>query len=134
MSLLSFSHYLKERYSSSVVINKNFSTLIDAFCSVLLHLYALNQNGTLFFFVIIELQSAIEHDWVVFLSYLVRLWQVCIRIVFSVKLDLRQDTSTKGERRFNRLIEAVLIQDRQHSWKCQINEVCMSVWLFEICT
>ena len=83
--------------------------------------------------VVVEEETTIHHDWVVLLSDLVSLRQISVHIVFPVELDLGKDAATKSERCLDSLVEAFFVQDGEHAWQTQIDEVCVSVWLLTRC-
>ena len=134
MGLLRFSHYLEKRHARSIVVDEYFATLVDALRSVLFHLDALNQNVALLVLVVVELQSPVQHDWIVLLCDLVSLRQVRIRVVLTVEFDFRQNTATKSEGCFHCLIQAMFVQNRQHPRQCQVNKIRMNIRLLQICT
>ena len=97
VSMLVSGDDLKKRHAGSVIINQHFVSLIDALGCVLLHLDALDENVVLVLLVVVEEETAVEHDRVVLLSDLVSLGKVSVHIVLSVKLDLGQDAATEGK-------------------------------------
>ena len=94
----------------------------------LLHLHALDQDVVLVVLVVVVEKPAVQHDWVVFLGDLVGLREITESIVLAIELDLRKNATTEGERSFDRLVEAVLVQHWQHAREGKINEVGMSIW------
>jgi len=127
MSGLSSSHDLQQRHSSSIVVDQYLIVLVDTFCCVLLHLDAFDQNVVLILLKVIEEETAIEHDRIVLLRDLVSLRQVSIHVVFPVELDLRQDAPSESERSLDREIEALLVENGEHTWKTKIDEVGVSI-------
>ena len=53
--------------------------------------------------------------------------------MLPIELDLREDTATESERRLDRLVEAMLVQNWEHAWEAHIDKVragvrgCISV-------
>ena len=88
---------LEKGHASSVVVNQHFVALVDGLGCVLLHLDAFNEDVVLVLLVVVEEETAVEHDGVVLLSDLVRLRKVSVHIVLSVELDLGQDAATEGK-------------------------------------
>ena len=62
----------------------------------LLHLHSVDKNVVFLIVVIVVEQPAIEHDGIMLLSDLIGLWQVAEGVVLSVKLNLRQDSTTQS--------------------------------------
>ena len=93
MYLLCISNNLEQRHSCSVIVNEYFSSVINAFCGILFHLDSLYIYRVLFIFEIKEIQPSINHYRIVLLRDLVRLWEVCILIMLTVKFYSRQNTS-----------------------------------------
>ena len=93
----------------------------------MLHLNALDQDMVLILLVIVEEETTVKHDRVVFLSDLVGLGKVSVHIVFPVELDLGEDAPAESQRSLDGLIQALFVQDGEHTWQTQINKVGMSV-------
>ena len=93
MYLLRISNNLEQRHSCSVIVNEYFSSVINAFCSILFHLDSLYIYRVLFIFEIKVIQPPINHYRIVLLRDLVRLWEICILIMLTVKFYSRQNTS-----------------------------------------
>ena len=61
------------------------------------HLDPINEDVVLLVFVVVVEESAIKHDWVMFLRNLVRLWKIAVRIVLPIKFNLRKDATAKSK-------------------------------------
>ena len=61
------------------------------------HLDPFDQDVIFLVIVIVVEESSIEHDWIVFLRNLVRLWKITVRIVFPIEFDLRENTTSKSK-------------------------------------
>ena len=129
VSWLGSGNNLKEGHAGAVVVNEHLIALIDALCRVLFHLDALHQDVILILFEVIEEETAVQHDWVVLLSDLVCLRQVCVHVMLTVELDLWQNATTESQRGLDSQIEALLVQHGKHTGQTQINEICMRVGL-----
>lgn len=81
---------------------------------------------------VVEEETAVKHDWVMLLSNLVGLGKVSVHIVLSVKLNLRQDATTKSQRGFDGEVQALFIEDGQHSWQTKVHKVSVSVGLLAV--
>ena len=86
------------------------------FGGFLLHLDTLDQDMVLILLVVVEEEAAVEHDWVVLLRDLVGLGKVSVEIVLSVELDLGKDASTESQRSLDGLVQALFVQDGEHTW------------------
>lgn len=118
---------LQQRHACSVVVDEHFVALDVSFGGFLLHLDALNQDMVLVLLVVVEEEAAVEHDWVVLLRDLVGLRKVSVDIVLPVELDLGQDASAESQRSLNGLVQALFVQDGEHTWQTKIDEVGVSV-------
>lgn len=107
---------LQQRHACSVVVDEHFVALDVSFGGFLLHLDALNQDMVLVLLVVVEEETAVEHDWVVLLRDLVGLRKVSVDIVLPVELDLGQDASTESQRSLDGLVQALFVQDGEHTW------------------
>ena len=121
---------LEKGHTGAIVVNEDLVALVNALGGVLLHLDALHEDMALVLSVVIEEETSILHDWVMLLRDLVGLGQVSIDVVLSVELDLGKDSSTEGQRRRNCEVEALLVEDGEHAWETQVDEVGVSVWFF----
>ena len=61
------------------------------------HLDPIDEDVVLLVFVVVVEESAIKHDWVVFLRNLVGLRKITVRIVLPIKLNLRKNATTEGK-------------------------------------
>ena len=119
----------KQGHASSIVVDQHFVTFVDALGGVLLHLNALNENMVLILSVVVEEEAAIEHDRVVLLSDLVRLWQVSVDVMLAVEFDSGQDAATQGETGLDCQVEALFVQDGEHAGQGHVYEVSVGVGL-----
>lgn len=118
---------LEKGHASSIVVDEDLVALVNALGSVLLHLDALHKDMALVLPVVIEEETTILHDWVMLLRDLVGLGQVSIDVVLPVELDFGKDSSTEGQRRRYCEVEALLVEDGEHAWETQVDEVGVSV-------
>ena len=107
---------LQQRHTSSVVVDEHFVAFDVGFGGFLLHLDTLDQDMVLVLLVVVEEEAAVEHDWVVLLRDLVGLGKVSVDIVLPVELDLGKDASTESQRSLNGLVQALFVQDGEHTW------------------
>ena len=96
ISELSFGDDFKKRHTRTIVVDQGLAVLNNSLCSVLLHLNSLNQDVVLLITIVIEEESTINHDWVMFLCNLISLGKIWINIVFSVELYEGWDTTAKS--------------------------------------
>ena len=118
---------LQQRHARSVVVDEHFVAFDEGFGGFLLHLDALNQDMVLVLLVVVEEEAAVEHDWVVLLRDLIGLGKVSVDIVLSVEFDLGQDASAESQRSLDGLVQALFVQDGEHTWQTKIDEVGVSV-------
>ena len=78
--------------------------------------------------VVVEEETAVEHDWVVLLSDLVCRWQVSIDVVLSVEFNHGKDATSKSKRCLDSDIKTILVEDWKHAWQSNIDKVGMRVW------
>jgi len=76
MSWLGSCNDLEDWLTSAIIVNVNLVILINGLRRVLFHLNSLNQDMVLIFFIVVEEEATIAHDWLMLLRDLVRLWQV----------------------------------------------------------
>lgn len=72
---------------------------------------------------------SVFHDRVVLLSDLVGLGKVSVYVMFSVKLDNGQNTTSEAKGSFDGQIEALFIQNRQHTGQSKVHKVGSRVGL-----
>lgn len=70
---------------------------------------------TLFILIVVEEESAVDHDRVMLLGDLVSLWKVSVVVMLAVELNLRQNSTPQAKRRLDRDVQTLLVQHGQHA-------------------
>jgi hypothetical protein len=68
----------------------------------------------------------------VFLSYLVALWKICVKVMLSVKFDTIWNLTLKSKRRHYSNIQALRVKNWQHSRHRKIKTVGMGIGLTQL--
>ena len=90
-------------------------------------------NMSCFSISIEEMKDSSLHNWVSFLSELVALRHISIELMLAVKDNFRMKFTTKCNRGHQCLIQALLVQNRQHSWESDISTAHVLICFYTFC-
>jgi hypothetical protein len=94
--------------------------VFSCFSCVLLNLDSLDADRCLLALGVEVFQGALLHHWVVLLSDLVALRQVCVHVVLPVKLHLPRDLAIQRYSTLQSLLKTFFVQHGQSAWKSTV--------------
>ena len=115
---------LHQRRARPVQIDVGFRRrqVVDQLARVLLQVQALDADVEEAAVLGLHLDHALAHDGVIQLADLIAGRQVGIEVVLAVELALQIDLRLQAQTRLHRLLDAVLVQGRQHAGEASVDQ------------